>query len=222
MSSGVLQRLGHLHADLRHAPGERPLRVGQRPRCAARPRPRRAGARVRLWTLVGIPCGAVFGQASGVELTLPQGTGHTGGRTVEHRRLARALCLGGAEATQFGEDAVEGLAVDVLHDVVMSAVVLAHGEDRHDVAVVQPRRRLGLALEAFDVAGVAQRSRRQHLQRHAPAQGLLLGLVDDPPCRPGRSPARCGTRPGAPACRRSPDSPQHRPRCAGRAERLPS
>jgi hypothetical protein len=103
---------------------------------------------------------------------------HPGRGTLDHRRFHLRPWVGGAEAAQLGEDVVEGLAVDELHDVVMSAGLLAHGEDRHDVAVVQPRRRPRLALEALDVAGVAQGPGRQHLQRHAPAQRLLLGLVD--------------------------------------------
>ena len=61
----------------------------------------------------------------------------------------------------------------------MVPVVLAHAEDRHDVGVVQPGRRLRLALEPPHLLGVQQRAGREHLQGHAPAQRLLLGLVDD-------------------------------------------
>ena len=41
------------------------------------------------------------------------------------------------------------------------------------------RRRLGLVLEALQLARVQRRRERQHLQRHPPAQRDLLGLVDD-------------------------------------------
>ena len=60
----------------------------------------------------------------------------------------------------------------------MVAVLPAHAEDRHDVGVVQPRRRLRLALEPPHLLRVQQRAGREDLQRHAAAQRLLLGLVD--------------------------------------------
>ena len=61
----------------------------------------------------------------------------------------------------------------------MVAVVPAHAEDRHDVGVVQPRRRPRLPLEPQHLLGVGQGRIGQDLQRHAPAERLLLGLVDD-------------------------------------------
>jgi hypothetical protein len=61
----------------------------------------------------------------------------------------------------------------------MGAVVLAHAEDGDDVGVVQPGRRPRLALEAMHLPVACQRPRRQDLERHAPAERLLLGLVDD-------------------------------------------
>ena len=67
---------------------------------------------------------------------------------------------------------------DELHHEVVMPVLPAHAEDRHDVGVVQPRRRPGLALEPPHLLGVEQRAGREHLQRHAPAQRFLLGLVD--------------------------------------------
>ncbi len=57
-------------------------------------------------------------------------------------------------------------------------ILAAHAEDRHDVGVVQPRRRLRLPLEPTHLLRVQQRPGREHLQRHAAAQRLLLGLVD--------------------------------------------
>jgi hypothetical protein len=48
---------------------------------------------------------------------------------------------------------------------------------RHDVGVLQVRRRLGLVLEALQLAGVEGGGERQHLQGHAPAQEDLHRLV---------------------------------------------
>ena len=61
----------------------------------------------------------------------------------------------------------------------MQPVLLADAEDRHDVGVVQVGRGAGLAVEAADLLGVEQGRRAQDLQRHATAERLLLGLVDD-------------------------------------------
>ena len=46
------------------------------------------------------------------------------------------------------------MALDVLHHVVVDTAVLAHSVDRHDPAVVQPRRRPRLELESFHLDGV--------------------------------------------------------------------
>ena len=82
-------------------------------------------------------------------------------------------------------DLVQPLALDELHDVVVPPAVLADAEDRHDVRVVQPRRRPGLALEPLDHgAGSVSRRVGQDLQRHAAAERFLLGLVDDPHAAP--------------------------------------
>jgi hypothetical protein len=85
----------------------------------------------------------------------------------------------GPQPLQVGDDQVEALAVDQLHGVVEVLAVLADVEDRHDVRVVHPRRCLGLALEADLCRVVARTGRGQHLESDAPAEGLLLGLVDD-------------------------------------------
>ena len=59
----------------------------------------------------------------------------------------------------------------------MMTVLPAHAEDRHDVGVVQLGRGLRLPLEPPHLLGVQQRTGRKHLERHAAAQRLLLGLV---------------------------------------------
>ena len=68
--------------------------------------------------------------------------------------------------------------LDELHGVVVDAALLADRVHRHDVLVPQMRRGEGLVLEALQLARVEGRGERQHLQRHAPPQRDLLGLVD--------------------------------------------
>ena len=91
-------------------------------------------------------------------------------------RLRRA---GIAQLLQLGQHRVQALALDELHHIIMRSLMLADAEDRHDVGVVQPRGRAGLALEAADLLGVGERPGGQHLERHAAAERLLLGLVHD-------------------------------------------
>ena len=80
---------------------------------------------------------------------------------------------------QPGEDAVESHAGDQLHDVVGQSLVFANAEHGHDVGVMQPGGGLCLAAEAFEMFGGKSCPAEQHLERHAPRQGALLGLIDD-------------------------------------------
>jgi hypothetical protein len=61
----------------------------------------------------------------------------------------------------------------------VDAALLAHEVDRHNVRVVQAGRRLRLVLEALQPPRVEHPGERQHLERHPPPEGDLLGLVDD-------------------------------------------
>ena len=72
-----------------------------------------------------------------------------------HRREA-ALCP---------EDVAERLALDVLHDDEVRAVLLAVVVDADDVGVVEPRRVLRLAAEPLDEAGVARELGEEDLDR---------------------------------------------------------
>ena len=59
--------------------------------------------------------------------------------------------------------------------------MLADVEDRHDVGVVQPRRRARLQPEPLELARCRIRTvPGQDLQRHVAAERLLDRLVDDP------------------------------------------
>ena len=109
---------------------------------------------------------------------------HRPRRPGRRPRAVRLVGRGGAagrpaEAAEFGEDLVEPLAGDELHDVVVHPALLADPVDRDDVGVVQPRRRPRLAAEPSEVPRVGQGVRRQDLQRDVPAERLLLGLVHD-------------------------------------------
>ena len=61
------------------------------------------------------------------------------------------------EPPQLLDDPIQSLAADILHREVVRPLVLAHAEHRHDVRVVQPRRRPRLEPEPLDVRlGVAK------------------------------------------------------------------
>jgi hypothetical protein len=66
----------------------------------------------------------------------------------------------------------------------VNAVVLADAEHRHDVGVVQFRRRPRLLPEALQVRRAQQAVKRQHLEGDVPAQRLLHRLVDHPHAAP--------------------------------------
>jgi hypothetical protein len=75
---------------------------------------------------------------------------------------------------------VEPLAIDELHGVVGGAADLADVEDRHDVGVVQTRRRPRLTQEPLQRSCPARRADRQHLQGHPFVQRQVYRLVDHP------------------------------------------
>jgi len=75
-----------------------------------------------------------------------------------------------AQSPDILEHEVEALALDELHGVVEDAVLFADTEDRHDVRVVQPRRRPGLALEALPLRRVQQRMAGQDLEGNVASQ----------------------------------------------------
>ncbi len=72
----------------------------------------------------------------------------------------------------------QAAAVDELHRIVMDAVIASHTEDRHDVGVMQLRGGLGFDLKPLPLLGINRRGEGKHLERDAPSQRDLLGLVD--------------------------------------------
>ena len=102
-------------------------------------------------------------------------------------RFVLALVVAIAAVKQFAgpnglpkaaDDVREGSSVDELHRVVMEPVIEPGAENGHDVLVVQQRGGLGLELEPLPLARVERGSRGQDLERNAPAQRKLLGLIN--------------------------------------------
>jgi hypothetical protein len=68
-------------------------------------------------------------------------------------RVRGSLPIGAPKLANFAQDCIQTESLDELHRVVMQPVMLADAEDRDDVRVVQPRRRLGLAPKSLKVRG---------------------------------------------------------------------
>ena len=66
----------------------------------------------------------------------------------------------------------------------MDAAFATHGINRHDVAVMELRRGMNFIVKSLQMLGVECRGEGQHLQGHAPAQGKLQGLVNNPHATP--------------------------------------
>jgi hypothetical protein len=97
----------------------------------------------------------VLGRACPHGNRLSGGPIHSGGRRlVRHGWLVHADQLS------------QRLAIDELHGVVVDAAFLPHRVDRHDVLVMQTRRRQRLVLEPLQVVWVHRRRERQHFQCH--------------------------------------------------------
>jgi hypothetical protein len=93
------------------------------------------------------------------------------GQVSENRRSS-AIARGRFRLQSLGppelvDDLRRAAPVDVLHHVERHTTLGAHGEDWHDVVVVQAGRRLGLELEALELAGVERCGQREDLERHA-------------------------------------------------------
>ena len=80
---------------------------------------------------------------------------------------------------QLVEDRVDALSPDELHRVVRHAILLTHGEDRHDVGVVQTGGGAGLAAETGELGRVEPAVGWQDLERDVAAERFLDRLVDN-------------------------------------------
>ena len=177
----VVQRLGDLQADARHAPDVLDLGLGRQLRPAPRPRrldDRRArpdGGHRRRPDLrrdrldgdgaIQAPREQLAGQA------LPQAR--------RPRRGPPRLGRQPAKPPDLLQHDLQVLPLDVLHRVIMDAVRLAHAEHGHDVRMVQSGGGPGLSAKSFELALAHEPVERQDLQRDVAAQRLLHGLVDD-------------------------------------------
>ena len=80
----------------------------------------------------------------------------------------------------------QGRALDQLHRVVVDAVLLARGVDRHDARMVELRCGPRLPVKTPDDLVGKRGPAGQDLQGHSSIQGELAGLVDDPHAPPSQ------------------------------------
>ena len=165
---GVLEGVGHLDADLRHAP---PKAVpGRRRRGGRRRRRRRRGLLVRRR---GTARRRFQRRRAGQEHLRRRRGGKSRRGARRRGRGSKGLGIGdwGLEGRHSGRslipnpqspipsfcqgvnDPVQSLPGDELHHVIVDAVLAADAEDRDDVRVVEPGRRLRLAKEALQPRG---------------------------------------------------------------------
>jgi hypothetical protein len=79
---------------------------------------------------------------------------------------------------RFGQNVGEAPPRDILHGVIVHAPFAADGEDRHDVRMVEPGDRLGLAAKAVHGVFVDDGPEPQHFQGDVTVKRGLLGLVN--------------------------------------------
>ena len=247
LAVGVGQRLGHLDAQAGDAPvvmglGRRRRQLGVVARRSGR---LRGGTARRDRTgPIGLRAASPRGRTSGRSPanTLGRWCGRYGGEAerqglgqparVGLRPVAAGPGLDVAAAPQLVDDDVEALPADELHRVVVDPLVLADAEDRHDVRVVQLRRRPRLA--AGTAPGPARRGRpRAAASARRGGRATPAPPRRPRPCPPGRSRGGCGSRravgaapraraSGRPAAPVSPSSepPASRAMSAGKRSRI--
>ncbi len=72
----------------------------------------------------------------------------------------------------------QGLALDVLHDEVVDAVLAPHVVEGADVRMVQLRDRLGLTLEPRFALRTRGEMLEKNLDRHCPVEARVRGFID--------------------------------------------
>ncbi len=78
-----------------------------------------------------------------------------------------------------GQPLGQAIPFDEAHRVVMTALVLAELENRHDARMLQLGGGRGLGVEAFDVLRAGETAAEDHLQGHHAVEPDLAGLEDD-------------------------------------------
>ena len=147
-----------------------------------------------------------------------------GGQAVDER-TQEPQRLPGRERCTVPDDGAQRAAGHVLHhEVGQHVAVLGLGvalvQDRDDVRMGQPRRRLGLLLEPADEDGVLRQVRVHDLERHLAVETLVHGQVDGGHAAPGQpldDPVAAvddAPHEGVPACA------AHRPRVGQAADPL--
>ena len=164
-------------------------------------RPVRSRARPVLRALAG-RSGAIrpSGRASrffppkGAETRARESVAATSGVSGRARLFASAFRAGSRSRRSSLDDLVEPLALDQLHGVEGDVTIPTDLEDRHDVGVVQPRRRLRLAAEPLQGLAVARPRDRAGSSRPRGGPARSARPRRPPPCRPGRPRARSDSR----------------------------
>ena len=77
----------------------------------------------------------------------------------------------------FPQPVGERLALEVLHDQEVDAVLVSHVEEGADVGVLEARDRLGLALQPLLELGAVRQVRGQHLDRDRALEPGVAGAV---------------------------------------------
>src|SRR5262249_14358694 len=93
--------------------------------------------------------------------------------------------ISSAQLQDFPQNGVQAQTLNELHGIVMQTAMLPDPEYRHDVRVVQPGCRLGLAPETLQVGGRKRGMEWQNLESHMPAERFLHSFKDDPHSTPG-------------------------------------
>ena len=160
----------------------------------------------------------------GLHVPVHQSGAVRGGQAVDER-TQEPQRLPGRERGPVPDDGAQRAAGHVLHhEVGQHVAVLGLGvalvQDRDDVRMGQPRRRLGLLLEPADEDGVLRQVRVHDLERHLAVETLVHGQVDGGHAAPGQpldDPVAAvddAPHEGVPACA------AHRPRVGQAADPL--
>src|SRR5262249_50335503 len=151
----------HLNPHLRHAAGVLRTRLAGQTRLAPG-----LGGGVAVWRRLGggVPGGRSAHNRPARALPAEQPPRHAEARGVAAPRTIRRWAGPAAPPPDFLEYFVKALFLDELHGVKVDALVLAHAEDRHDVGMVQPRRRSCFPPEPLPMRRAVQSMGGEHLE----------------------------------------------------------